>query len=95
VLKDAGAYKKPDGGFGGIGVENWVLAHKGNAQVAFRAFWEAAHENGQKLPFGEFLKRYHIFDAGFNIKFEKYDNYIELLKDGAYERILSAVEKYL
>ena len=70
TLKAVGLYKKASskgstdyGGFGGIGVENWILQNGGSFAQAIDTFLEAAksvksHE--------EFVKIYPIFDFGSN-----------------------------
>ena len=96
ILKEGHAYKRVEhGGFGGIGVENWILGHEGNAVSAFRSFYEHAHENGQRIPFEEFKKRYKILNAGMNVKHLFHDNYIENMKPEGYDAMLNVIEKYI
>lgn len=96
VLKEAHAYKKfEDGGFGGIGVENWILANNGNMVRAFQSFYRNAYENNERIAFADFQKKYKIFDAGINIKFGKRDNYVEILKESGYNNMLNVIEKIL
>jgi hypothetical protein len=99
LLKESHAYKKgnaQDGGFGGIGVENWILANNGNIDTAFQSFWDAAHQDGERISLSEFRKKYHIYDAGMNLKFDlKHDNFIDLLTEKGYEAMLKVIEKYL
>lgn len=52
ILKAGSAYKRvEEGGFGGIGVENWILANHGDIRSAFTSFYDAAFENGMRIPF--------------------------------------------
>jgi len=96
ILKEGHAYKKlEDGGFGGVGVENWILANGGNMEEAFKSFRDAAYENGQRLPYERFKEKYRILDPGTNIKFKSHDNFIEVLKPNGYEAMLNAIDSYL
>lgn len=97
ILKEGHAYKKlEDGGMGGIGVENWILLHNGNMLDAFQSFWQTSHdEQGKVLPYEEFAKRYKVFDAGLNIKFNKHDNFIRVLKPNGYTALVETIGKYL
>jgi len=96
VLKEGHAYKKQeDGGFGGVGVENWILANGGNMEEAFKNFRNAAYENGQRLPYEKFREKYKILDPGTNIKFSNHDNFINVLKSTGYEAMLNAIDNYL
>ncbi|MBP9747438.1 hypothetical protein KBD13_00690 [Patescibacteria group bacterium] len=68
MLKKAGAYKKLDGGLGGLGVENWILQHGGSFAKARDAFLAAAiGEDGAVRPFEECAARYTIPDPGINL----------------------------
>ncbi|MSU45523.1 MAG: hypothetical protein EXS47_02770 [Candidatus Zambryskibacteria bacterium] len=96
TLKEGRAYKKlEDGGFGGVGVENWILANGGNMEEAFMSFRDAAYENGQRLSYEKFKEKYKILDPGTNIKFQGHDNFVEVLKPNGYEAMLNAIENYL
>ncbi len=70
ILKARGIYKKygsdgatEHGGFGGIGVENWILQNGGSFKQAIETFLEAADK---ATSYDEFKKQYPIFDFGFN-----------------------------
>ena len=70
ILKSVGLYKKARsdgatefGGFGGIGVENWVLQNGGSFAQAIDTFLEAAKSVNSHE---EFIKKYPIFDFGCN-----------------------------
>lgn len=100
LLKDGEAYKKGDheggqGGLGGIGVENWILANNGNMMEAFKSFQAAAYEGGGKLPLDDFKKKYKLIDPGINLKFLQHDNFIQLLTNDGYNRMLGVVDGYL
>lgn len=93
ILKENKAYKKQeDGGFGGIGVENWILSNGGSVEKAFQSFRNAAYEDGIPVSLDKFKQRYKIYDPGFNIKYNNHDNYIELLKPDGYEAMLKAIQ---
>ncbi|EKD43507.1 MAG: hypothetical protein ACD_72C00245G0001, partial [uncultured bacterium] len=96
VLKKGGAYKKQEqGGMGGIGVENWILAHGGNFASAARAFWTAAHGGmGTLKSLDEFKKDYQIIDPGINVKFQAHDNFVQLLKETGYKNMLKTISEY-
>jgi len=96
ILKEGHAYnKKEDGGFGGVGVENWILANGGNMEEAFKSFKDAAYEKGQRLPYEKFKEKYKILDPGTNIKSNGHDNFIDVLKPTGYEAMLGIIENYL
>ena len=96
VLKKVEAYKKLEhGGMGGIGVENWLLAHGGNFEQAAKAFWQAAHnESGELYSLSDFQDRYQIVDPGVNVKFQSHDNFVRLLKEQGYKNMLKAISEY-
>ena len=98
VLKEGHAYKKGDyaeGGMGGVGVESWILQHDGNILKAFQSFWDTAHNEGKQLSYEEFAEKYKVFDAGVNIKSNKHDNFIRILKPKGYEAMLGVIGGYL
>lgn len=95
VLKEGHAYKKQEhGGFGGIGVENWILANNGNMETAFKNFKDAAYENGQRLSYSQFQEKYKILDPGINIKFNGHDNFVSILKPEGYTAMLDTIDSY-
>ena len=95
ILKDNSVYKRgKQGGFGGGGLENFILANGGNIDNAFRSFQSAAYENGKRLSYEEFHKKYCLWDAGLNNKHHKHDNFISVLRPNGYEAILNTIEKY-
>ncbi len=70
ILKSKGIYKKAGsngasvhGGFGGIGVENWILQNGGSFEQAIDTYLEAASES---KSYDDFKIKYPIFDFGFN-----------------------------
>lgn len=98
ILTEGRAYKRVEhGGFGGIGVENWILLYNGNIIEAFTSFLKAAYdiENGQIRPFEEFKKIYKIFNPGVNVKHEFSDNYIENMQERGYLAMIETIENYL
>ncbi len=100
ILKENHAYKKgdnQDGGFGGIGTENWILNNNGSIKKAFETFWQAAHDGGRELTLDEFRKRYFILDPGENLRDtgRNHDNFIFTLQDKGYRAMLKAISKYI
>ena len=96
ILKEGGAYKRVEqGGFGGIGTENWILANSGNLEEAFRTFRGAAYENGKIISFDEFMKKYKIFNAGMNIKHLFHDNYIKNMTESGYAAFVKTADEFL
>lgn len=72
VLKAANAYKPnrgdtPQGGLGGVGIENWILQHGGSFYDAAKSFVKAA----EGKSFEDFLHTYEIWDFGDNHLAEK------------------------
>lgn len=70
MLKERGIYKKHSskdateyGGFGGAGVETWILQNNGSFITAMKTFLEKA----EKYPnYEEFMEQYPIYDFGEN-----------------------------
>ncbi len=76
VLKDAHAYKpnrgdNPEGGLGGVGIENWILQHGGSFYDAAKSFVAAA----EGKSFEDFLHTYEVWDFGDNHLAEKKAKY--------------------
>jgi len=95
LLKNKNAYKRgKHGGFGGGGVEAWIIANGGNMEEAFKTFKSAAYFNGQLLSYEKFLEKYQIWDAGINNKSHQHDNFIEVMKPNGYEALLDIIEDY-
>lgn len=83
ILKSIGLYKKCGsdgasiyGGFGGIGVENWVLQNGGSFIEAINTYMDATkNQNGEEVAyksedgkFDDFVVKYPIFDFGSNLR---------------------------
>lgn len=74
ILKKMGIYKKigsdgatEHGGFGGIGVENWILQNGGAFVQAIDTYLEATKdEKGNDLSYQAFIEKYPIYDFGNN-----------------------------
>ncbi|HHX58912.1 MAG TPA: hypothetical protein GX706_04070 [Candidatus Moranbacteria bacterium] len=96
-LKGIGAYKKAkENGIGGVGVENWILANKGNALEAFRTFLEAAvDENGNKVSLGDFQKKYKLIDPGLNLRDMQHDSYFDRIGQESYDKMVEGIQDYL
>ena len=100
-LKLAEAYKPnrgetPQGGLGGVGVENWILQNGGSFLAAARDFMTVAE---QCSSFDEFRSRYTIWDFGENhmAKGEKqHDNFVaDNMSAAGYEKMKEALGAFL
>lgn len=102
ILKDAKVYKPnrgetPQGGLGGVGIENWILQNGGSFVDAANSFLRAA----ENRSFSEFQSIYPIWDFGENHLAERkdqypHDNFVanNMSKDG-YERMVSILTMYM
>lgn len=102
VLQKANAYKpnrgdKPEGGIGGVGVENWILQHGGSFYDAAKSFVAAA----EGKSFEDFLHTYEIWDFGDNHLAEKkgkypHDEFVanNMSREG-FLKMTSALKEYL
>lgn len=104
VLKEAKAYKpwhagkNPQGGLGGVGVENWILQHGGSLLDAAQDFVRTAEKC--KYDFKEFVETYPIYDFGENHRaIEKnkylYDNFVKNLDSEGFKRTIEALKQYI
>lgn len=93
VLKEEGLYKKANspgateyGGFGGVGVENWILENGGSFEKAMDTFIEAAKKS---QDFEEFKDKYPIYDFGQNhmAKSYQHDSFVKGLTSQGYARM--------
>lgn len=93
LLKKEGLYKKSSsegatiyGGFGGVGVENWILQNGGSLSMAINTFLRTAEES---KSFDEFMEKYPIFDFGENhaAKGYQHDSFIRGLTKDGYEQM--------
>ena len=102
VLKKAEAYKPnrgeiPQGGLGGVGIENWILQNGGSFIDAARSFVEAA--DGK--CFSEFQSTYQIWDFGDNHLAERrghyaHDNFVaNNMSEAGYQKMVEALKEYL
>ena len=102
VLKKAEAYKPnrgeiPQGGLGGVGIENWILQNGGSFIDAARSFVEAA--DGKS--FLEFQSTYQIWDFGDNHLAERrghyaHDNFVaNNMSEAGYQKMVEALKEYL
>ena len=102
ILKEAGAYKPnrgeiPQGGLGGVGIENWILQNGGSFIDAAKSFVAEA----ERKSFSEFQSTYQIWDFGDNHLAERneqypHDNFVSKnMSDVGYQRMVQALEDYL
>ena len=100
-LKAAESYKPnrgetPQGGLGGVGIENWVLQNGGSFLSAAKEFMSVAEKCEN---FDEFKAKYAVWDFGENhmAKGERqHDNFVtdNMSADG-YERMKKALSVFL
>ena len=102
VLKQAEVYKPnrgeiPQGGLGGVGIENWILQNGGSFIDAAKSFVEAA--DGKS--FTEFQSSYQIWDFGDNHLAERrgqysHDNFVSNnMSEFGYQKMVQALKEYL
>lgn len=102
VLKKAEVYKPnrgeiPQGGLGGVGIENWILQNGGSFIDAAKSFVEAA--DGKS--FSEFQSTYQIWDFGDNHLAERrglysHDNFVtNNMSEAGYQKMVQALKEYL
>lgn len=102
VLKKAEAYKPnrgeiPQGGLGGVGIENWILQNGGSFIDAAKSFVDAA----EGKSFSEFQSTYQIWDFGDNHLAERrgqyaHDNFVaNNMSEEGYQKMVQALKEYL
>jgi len=99
-FKDLGAYKKYEGGFGGVGIENFILQHGGSFYDAAFEFVQTAN---QCVNLNQFKQKFHIYDFGKNYYTYNneqktnfpYDDFIFSLNDNSYPKIVDALKNYI
>ena len=96
ILKSGKCYKKPEGGMGGVGVENWILQNGGSVINAIDSFLEAANNSNS---FQEFQNNYPLFDFGENFYFNEnssisfaHDNFTHILTNSGYENMKKTLQ---
>ena len=102
ILKENHAYKKGnggDGGLGGVGVENWILQNGGSLETAAKEFLSVAEKC---QDFSEFCEKYQIWDFGENHygakddKMYLHDNFVKNnMTEEGYEKMKEALKKYI
>lgn len=102
VLKKAEVYKPnrgeiPQGGLGGVGIENWILQNGGSFIDAAKSFVEAS----EGKSFSEFQSIYQIWDFGDNHLAERrgqyvHDNFVaNNMSESGYQKMVYALKEYL
>ena len=110
-LKDAGLYKKMVsngstnfGGFGGIGIENWILQNGGSFVLAMETFLDNTKDkDGNDIGFFEFKDKYPIYDFGLNHRSKPsgveglsgHDSYIDGLSSSGYKEMKKKFKEFL
>lgn len=100
-LKEFEVYKpdrgdNPQGGLGGVGIENWILQNGGSFYDAAKSFMDAAHDKS----FEEFRKNYVIWNFGENHLVTRkniypHDNFVSNMSSEGYNKMKVALEKLL
>ena len=98
VYKPRHAGKNPQGGLGGVGIENWILQNGGSFEHAAREFIRVS----ENKSFEEFAKEYAVWDFGENhLSFRKSDGYMHdnFVKDNmteeGYNKMKEVLKEYL
>lgn len=100
VLKSNEVYKpnrgeKPEGGLGGVGVENWILQNGGSFIEAAKSFLECSNNK----TFDEFKRSYEIWDFGENyLSNNKYihDNFVaNNMSEEGYNKMRETLKNHL
>lgn len=102
VLKQAEIYKPrrgdlPQGGLGGVGIENWVLQNGGSFIDAAISFIESS----EGRSFEEFKANYQIWDFGSNHLAERrgqysHDNFItDNMSESGYRKMVQVLKEYV
>ncbi len=102
VLKQAEVYKPnrgeiPQGGLGGVGIENWILQNGGSFIDAATSFIEASNDKS----FEEFKVNYQIWDFGDNHLAERrgqysHDNFVaNNMSEAGYNKMVQVLKEYM
>lgn len=100
-LKEAGLYKKLGsdgatvfGGFGGVGVENWILQNGGSFSKAMETFLEASEKAS---TFAEFKEIYPIYDFGQNHMSREYshDSFVKGLSESGFQETKKKFREFM
>ena len=98
VYKSKNVAENPQGGLGGVGIENWILQNGGSFERAARDFLEKAEGKN----FKEFTKIYTIWDFGQdNLSFTRSDGYThdEFIKNNmteeGYNKMVGVLKEYV
>ena len=100
LLKEAHVYKpnrgdNPEGGLGGVGIENWILQNGGSLIDAIDEFLKAS----EGKEFEEFRATYVIWDFGENHFAEKrghypHDDFIYNMSAAGYEKMIKVLKEF-
>lgn len=98
VYKSKNVAENPQGGLGGVGIENWILQNGGSFERAARSFIEKA----EGKSFREFTKEYTIWDFGQNnLSFKRDDGYTHdefitnNMNEEGYNKMVSVLNEYI
>ena len=98
VYKSKNVTENPQGGLGGVGIENWILQNGESFEYAARDFLDKA----EGKCFEEFKKVYTVWDFGQNnLSFKREDGYThdEFIKNNmseeGYNKMISVLKEYI
>ena len=101
LLKHYEVYKpnrgdNPQGGLGGVGIENWILQNGGSLKTAAETFLNAA----EGKTFEEFKATYIIWDFGENHLIARHDiyphdNFVYNMSPAGFEKMKKALKAFL
>ena len=101
LLKKFEVYKPnrgevPQGGLGGVGIENWIIQNGGSLKAAAESFLEMA----EGKTFEEFKQSYVIWDFGENHLVTRrniypHDNFVYNMSEEGYEKMKKVLKSYL
>ena len=98
VYKSKNVAENPQGGLGGVGIENWILQSGGSFERAARDFLSKA----EGRSFQDFVKIYTIWDFGQNnLSFKREDGYnhdefiTNNMNEEGYNKMVRVLKEYI
>ena len=96
AYKPSHSTNNPEGGLGGVGVENWILQNGGSFYDACIDFDSHAYKNNRLVPFNRFKDEYQIYDAGRNFYKGRHDEFVsDNMTESGYKKLATHIHKYL